>query len=108
MTESKTGTRDLLNERKSTHGDWDEGAAITVTVMNRLRQGSKWEDLTPGMQESIHMIIHKIHRIVTGNPHVKDHWDDIQGYAALVSRTIPDEPARAPTFRTNTPRNGDQ
>jgi hypothetical protein len=30
------------------------------------------------------MIIHKIGRIVTGNPDVPDHWLDIEGYARLV------------------------
>jgi hypothetical protein len=31
------------------------------------------------------MIVHKIGRIVNGNPDKVDHWDDIAGYATLVS-----------------------
>ncbi len=34
------------------------------------------------------MIAHKIGRIVSGNPNVQDHWDDIAGYAKLASNEI--------------------
>jgi hypothetical protein len=35
--------------------------------------------------EALEMIVHKIGRIVNGNPDVVDHWVDIAGYAKLVS-----------------------
>ncbi|WP_257617167.1 hypothetical protein [Campylobacter pinnipediorum] len=34
------------------------------------------------------MIAHKIARILAGNPNYKDHWDDIAGYATLVSKEL--------------------
>jgi hypothetical protein len=40
------------------------------------------------MQESLDMIAHKIGRILSGNPNYNDHWDDIAGYAKLVSQRI--------------------
>ena len=35
--------------------------------------------------EAMDMIIHKIGRIINGNPDVVDHWLDIAGYAQLVA-----------------------
>lgn len=96
---SKTA-KDITKERQHTHGDWDEGAAIAVDVMDKLRDGEAWDEMTPGMQEAIHMIVHKMQRIVSGNPHVKDHWDDIGGYAELVSRRLaPPSQPRSPSPR---------
>ena len=34
------------------------------------------------------MIAHKIGRILAGNPDFKDHWDDIAGYAVLISQRV--------------------
>ena len=80
----------ITDVRQLTHGDWDEGASISEDAMAVFTRGSRWHQLTPGMKQSIRMITHKIHRIVTGNPSVKDHWDDIGGYAQLVSRRLED------------------
>lgn len=96
---SKTA-KDITEERRHTHGDWDEGAAIAIDVMDKLRDGEAWDEMTPGMQEALHMIVHKMQRIVSGNPHVKDHWDDIGGYAELVSRRLaPPSQPRSPSPR---------
>jgi hypothetical protein len=35
--------------------------------------------------EALEMIVHKIGRIVNGNPDVTDHWVDIAGYATLIA-----------------------
>lgn len=35
------------------------------------------------------MIAHKLARIAVGDPDVNDHWDDIAGYATLVSQRMP-------------------
>ena len=34
--------------------------------------------------EALHMIFHKIGRLVNGNPNHRDSWVDIAGYAQLV------------------------
>ena len=36
-------------------------------------------------REAIDMIIHKLGRIINGNPDKVDHWTDIAGYAKLVA-----------------------
>ena len=35
--------------------------------------------------EALEMIVHKIGRIVNGNPDKVDHWTDIAGYAKLIA-----------------------
>jgi hypothetical protein len=35
--------------------------------------------------EALEMIVHKMGRIVNGNPDEVDHWVDIAGYATLVA-----------------------
>ena len=34
------------------------------------------------------MIVHKIGRILAGNPNHSDHWHDIAGYATLVDAQL--------------------
>jgi len=46
---------------------------------------------TAVMQEGLHMIFHKLGRIAAGSRVFQDHWDDIAGYATLVSRSLKEE-----------------
>lgn len=39
-------------------------------------------------RETVEMIIHKIHRITTGDPNFEDHWVDIRDYADLEVRIL--------------------
>lgn len=72
--------------RPSTHGKFEDGAAFTQAVVDLARQQVSWNKMTPGQREAFHMIIHKSHRILTGDPDVKEHWVDIEGYARLGGR----------------------
>jgi len=38
--------------------------------------------------EALEMIVHKIGRIVNGDPDVTDHWVDIAGYATLIAERL--------------------
>lgn len=80
-------TEALLVERGKTHGDFTDHARITQTLKSVMKaEGS--EKLPPIMRETLDMIAHKIGRVLAGNPNHKDHWDDIAGYAKLVSQRI--------------------
>lgn len=83
---------EILKERSGTHGDFKDHAAIVIYMMEALWKSSNWQSLTPEMKEGLHMIIHKIGRIASGSPSHKDHWDDIAGYATLVSKSLSEEP----------------
>lgn len=78
----------LLAEREKTHGDFSEHADVTQYIKDLLRFKPGWEKLTPAMRESLDMIAHKVGRIMAGSAFVNDHWDDIAGYARLVSLRI--------------------
>lgn len=53
-----------------------------------MRKTPNWDRLTPEQKESLDMTIHKIHRILTGDPNEVDHWRDIGGYSDLIVRII--------------------
>lgn len=78
----------LLAERAKTHGDFGEHASITQQLKTRMFATSNWADLSCIQKEALEMIAHKIGRILAGDPNERDHWDDIAGYARLVSQRL--------------------
>ena len=87
VEENKTIEK-ILAARQKTHGDFRTHAAITDAIKFYMQQSSNWSTLGSMKREALDMIAHKIGRILAGNPNVKDHWDDIAGYAKLVSREL--------------------
>lgn len=77
--------QEILDERGKTHGDYSHHAHITQKLMQVMTasQPCKFHELHDHEKETLHMIAHKIGRILAGNPHVEDHWRDIAGYATL-------------------------
>jgi hypothetical protein len=85
MTQS---TDELLAERGKTHGDYLEHSACTQAILDVCMAQRNWAALPPAMKETLHMIAHKAGRILTGNPYIEDHYDDIAGYARLISQNM--------------------
>lgn len=83
-----TDTEKLLEERGKSHGEYSEHADITQRLMDVIMSGRNWRILPPMIRETLHMIAHKVGRIVTGDPCHKDHYDDISGYSILISQRI--------------------
>jgi hypothetical protein len=81
-------TESLLAEREKTHGPYPIKAAIIQELKLCMRDTPGWDGLSAVQRESLDMIVHKIGRILSGDPNVVDHWDDIAGYAKLVSRDL--------------------
>lgn len=75
----------LLTERGKTHGNFTEHARITQNLKAMMMGEPTYMSLTAPMRESLEMIAHKIGRILAGDPDLRDHWDDIAGYAKLVA-----------------------
>ena len=44
-----------------------------------------WDNLDFDQKESLEMIVHKIARILNGDPNYDDSWIDIGGYSKLVA-----------------------
>lgn len=87
----------LLNERGKTHGNSKEQFRTAQNLKMVLRDGPNWPKpdylplMTHQMCESLELIATKMSRIVHGDPKHIDAWDDITGYAKLVSETLKHE-----------------
>lgn len=82
----------ILAKRCNQHGDFTDNANITQDLKRRMRNETQaWILLTDVQKEALEMIVHKIGRILAGNPNHKDHWHDIAGYAKLVADRIKEE-----------------
>jgi hypothetical protein len=79
----------ILTARRSAHGDFGDHASVTQALKLVMVGGRNWNSLPAPQRESLEMIQHKIGRILSGDPNHQDHWDDIAGYATLVSRRLP-------------------
>lgn len=78
----------ILAERGKTHGDFTDNARVMQALKRIVHAEVGWDKLTDVQREALHMILHKVGRIISGNPNVHDHWDDIAGYAKLTSERI--------------------
>jgi hypothetical protein len=76
-----------LDARAVDYGKFIEGAEV-MQMLKRVVQvalNNRDKTLAHDQAEAMDMIIHKIGRIINGNPDVVDHWLDIAGYAQLVA-----------------------
>lgn len=76
-----------LTERGLRYGKFTGHAEITQMLKTVVATGLRKRDktLAPDQQEAMDMILHKIGRIVNGDPDYDDSWVDIAGYAKLVA-----------------------
>lgn len=77
-----------LEQRGNRYGDFVDNGYISQSLKSIARKGTSWEKLAPDQKESIEMILHKIARIVNGDPNYSDSWHDIAGYAQLVENRL--------------------
>jgi len=73
-----------LAERAHTHGNFEDTAAIIQQLKYTAQQGARYSEMNSVQREALEMILHKIGRIVNGNPNHMDSWHDLIGYATLV------------------------
>ncbi len=78
-----------LDTRKAVHGEFSDHARITQALKDIAREAPSWAAMAPIQREAIEMILHKVGRACAGDPHHKDHWHDIAGYARLVEERLP-------------------
>ena len=76
-----------LNARAKDYGLFKDGAELMQSLKRKLAEHAAKHDKTfaDDQWEALEMIVHKMGRIVNGNPDVVDHWVDIAGYATLVA-----------------------
>jgi len=77
----------ILDSRAKDYGKFIEGAEI-MQMLKRIVHNyieARGTKLAFDQREAIDMIIHKLGRIINGNPDKVDTWVDIAGYAKLVA-----------------------
>ena len=84
----------ILDARAENYGKFIDGAEI-MQMLKRMVHGyieNRGTQLAFDQRESIDMIIHKLGRIINGNPDHVDSWRDIAGYATLVADRLEGNP----------------
>ena len=84
ISDSKTDIRETLNERGARYGLFIHNAIISNDVLNILRATEGWKHLDADMITALEIIVQKIARALSGDPHYDDNWRDIAGYAQLI------------------------
>lgn len=74
----------ILAERGSRYGSFSGHAALTMHLKFMMEDHLNWVKLNASQREALHMIAHKIGRIINGDPNYMDSWADIAGYAQLI------------------------
>ena len=79
-----------LNARAEMYGKFKDGAALMQSIKRELSAHAAKHNKTfaDDQWEALEMIVHKIGRIVNGDPDVTDHWVDIAGYATLIAERL--------------------
>jgi hypothetical protein len=75
--------KDTLAERGKRYGDFTDHAAISQMLQAVMSATPGWQRCDPVKREALTIIVHKIARILNGDPEYTDNWHDIQGYAKL-------------------------
>lgn len=78
---------ETLDERAKDYGTFKDGAALMQGIKRLLADHAAKHNktFTDDQWEALEMIVHKMARIVNGNPDKVDSWVDIAGYATLVA-----------------------
>jgi len=71
-----------LHDRQQTYGEYPRLAELSQNLKSLVRTHPGWTRMNGAQREALEMILHKIARIVNGDPDYRDSWDDIAGYAA--------------------------
>lgn len=76
-----------LDARALNYGTFKDGAALMQSIKRTMaaHAATHGKTFADDQWEALEMIVHKIGRIVNGNPDVTDHWVDIAGYATLIA-----------------------
>jgi hypothetical protein len=87
----------LIDGRTNTYGEFNENARLTQQMYDVMQLHPGWARLDYGKRHAAYMIVHKLSRIVEGDPEYDDNWADIEGYARLAKERLkkPEPPAKS-------------
>jgi len=79
---------EITEARGNIYGDFRVQFELAQTLKNSCKIYTNYTILNPVQKECLDMILHKISRIIVGDPFYLDNWVDIQGYASLAEKEI--------------------
>lgn len=88
--EPKQTTEQLVEERGKVHGDFSDVSQVGQALKSVARMAPNWQGgkLQSLHKEALDMILHKVARILCGDPDETDHWKDIGGYAKITETRL--------------------
>lgn len=84
---------DILLERGERYGAFKDHSRLVQAMKKAagLYLPDTRERLAPDQSEALEMILHKVGRILNGDPDYIDSWQDIAGYATLVVQRLQED-----------------
>lgn len=83
--DNSDGIEKVIADRGNNYGRFEDGAEIMQQLKLIVHTSQGWGRMKPIQREGMDMILHKIGRILNGDPSYVDSWIDIEGYSKLVS-----------------------
>lgn len=80
--------RSTLAERGQRYGVFADHARISQALKRAVQTEPGWNRLSDSQAEALEMVLHKVARIVNGDPDYADSWHDVAGYATLVEQEL--------------------
>ena len=80
----------VLDERKNNYGSFNDNSILTDYLYGSIEIRIDFEP--PFIKEALHMICHKVARVVNGWIGYKDNWIDIAGYSQCVIDILKKQP----------------
>lgn len=81
----------LLIERGERYGMFVNHAHLSQKLKTTLQEHPEYQFLSDDKKEALEMVMHKVARIVNGDPEYVDSWMDVIGYVQLVIGNIEDD-----------------
>lgn len=82
-----------IPNRDQQHGGMEAVGIVSRRIKLAMRSSLNWGELSDGHAEALDMIAHKIARILSGaDPHDRQHWEDVAGYAQAAMRGEESQP----------------
>jgi len=80
-----------IAQRRGRYGPLIESGEVAMKLEDYLRSLPGWERLAYDQREALAMVMHKISRIMCGDPDYDDSWIDIAGYVQNVVNRLREE-----------------
>lgn len=88
-----TELEQTIAQRRGRYGPLIESGEVAMRLEDYLRSLPGWERLAYDQREALAMVMHKISRIMCGDPDYDDSWIDIAGYVQNVVNRLRAEQA---------------